>query len=147
MIAGEQDFQSMTRTEYRGTVTSRYLESAGLVMAEDPYTGQMNLLKLRVLGNAFLHNMIRILAGTIVDRSRGRISSIPEVLRARARTAAGQTAPAHGLYFKRAYYPAGFGLPSLDLPADHPMVLIHARRIQRFHETGRLDADGEDVGE
>lgn len=142
LISGEQDFQSMTRAENADTITQRYLESAVLERLSDPYTGQENLIRLTVLANAFLHNMIRILAGTIVDRARGKIGPIADVLKARSRVAAGQTAPAHGLYFKKAYYPPGLGLPSLDLPQEHPLTLIHARRIQRFHETGLLDEDG-----
>lgn len=141
LIRGEQDFQSMTRSEHAGTITQRYLESVRLERLSDPYTGQQNLVRLTVLANAFLHNMIRILAGTIVDRSRGKIGPIADVLAARQRTAAGQTAPAHGLYFKQAYYPAGFGLPSLPIGGDHPLMQIHARRIQRFRETGRLEED------
>lgn len=140
-IRGEQDFQSMTRSEHADTITQRYLQSAVLERLPDPYTGQGNLVRLTVLANAFLHNMIRILAGTIVDRSRGKIGPIADVLSARQRTAAGQTAPAHGLYFKQAYYPEGFGLPSLSIPEDHPLMQIHARRIQRFRETGRLEED------
>jgi tRNA pseudouridine38-40 synthase len=50
-------------------------------------------------GNAFLHNMVRILVGTMLDVARGRLASgaITRAIAQRARSAAGTTAPAHGL--------------------------------------------------
>ncbi|MCL6445588.1 MAG: tRNA pseudouridine(38-40) synthase TruA, partial [Alicyclobacillus sp.] len=49
-------------------------------------------------GNGFLQNMVRIIAGTLVDVGIGRISSeeIPGILAARDRRRAGRTAPPHG---------------------------------------------------
>lgn len=57
-------------------------------------------------GNAFLQNMIRILSGTLVEVGRGwRSEASPaEVLAARDRRLAGQTAPGHGLRLERVLY-------------------------------------------
>ena len=66
---------------------------------------RQQLVAFRVRGNAFLHNMIRILAGTALDFTRGKLTvSLSEILASRDRRLAGQTAPAHGLYFREAYY-------------------------------------------
>lgn len=57
------------------------------------------LLILRVCGNGFLYNMVRIIAGTLLQVGSGLIKaeSIPEILEAKDRTRAGATAPAKGL--------------------------------------------------
>lgn len=59
-----------------------------------------------VKGNGFLYNMIRIIAGTLIDVSEKRISpdDIPEILSAKNRLKAGRTAVAHGLYLNRVFY-------------------------------------------
>jgi tRNA pseudouridine38-40 synthase len=57
------------------------------------------LITIDVEGDGFLYNMVRAIAGTLVEVGRGRRSpeSIAEVIAARDRSAAGQTAPARGL--------------------------------------------------
>jgi tRNA pseudouridine38-40 synthase len=63
-------------------------------------------LVLQVRGTAFLHSMIRVIAGSLLEIGLGKRepSWFEEVLRARDRTAAGQTAPAQGLTFWRVRY-------------------------------------------
>jgi tRNA pseudouridine38-40 synthase len=58
------------------------------------------LLIYRVTGSGFLHHMVRNLVGTFVDVGRGRTSpnSIPQILAACSRPAAGPTAPPQGLF-------------------------------------------------
>lgn len=64
------------------------------------------LLIYRVTGNGFLHHMVRNLVGTFVEVGRGRLSidSIPAILSARNRSAAGATAPASGLFLLEVEY-------------------------------------------
>lgn len=59
-----------------------------------------------VKGNGFLYNMIRIIVGTLIDVSEGKISpdNIPEIINAKNRLKAGRTAMAHGLYLNRVFY-------------------------------------------
>ena len=59
-----------------------------------------------VKGNGFLYNIMRIIAGTLIDVSEKRISpdDIPDILAARDRLRAGRTAMAHGLYLNRVFY-------------------------------------------
>ena len=66
-----------------------------------------NLLVYTVTGNGFLHHMVRNLVGTFVEAGRGRIdaASIPHILAARNRAAAGPTAPASGLFLVEVTYP------------------------------------------
>ncbi|MFZ1086687.1 MAG: tRNA pseudouridine synthase A [Terracidiphilus sp.] len=64
------------------------------------------LLVYRVRGSGFLHHMVRNLVGTMLDVGRGRHSaeSIPGMLAARRRSAAGPTAPARGLFLHSVEY-------------------------------------------
>jgi tRNA pseudouridine38-40 synthase len=65
-----------------------------------------DLLLYRVTGSGFLHHMVRNLVGTIVDVGRGRTApdAIPTILASRSRTAAGPTAPPHGLFLVEVNY-------------------------------------------
>ena len=66
-----------------------------------------HLLVLSVTGDGFLYNMVRILAGTVLEVSAGRLTpgEIPGILLARDRSLAGPTLPPHGLYLDRVFYP------------------------------------------
>ena len=65
------------------------------------------IITVRVIGTAFLHSMVRIIVGTLVEVAtlKREAESIPTVLTARDRRAAGITAPAHGLTFHQVIYP------------------------------------------
>jgi tRNA pseudouridine38-40 synthase len=67
-----------------------------------------NLLIYRVTATGFLHHMVRNLLGTFVQAGAHRISadSIPTLLAARNRSAAGPTAPPQGLFLLNVEYPA-----------------------------------------
>jgi tRNA pseudouridine38-40 synthase len=71
------------------------------------------LVCVDVVGNAFLHNMVRIIVGTLVEVGRGNrpASWVADALEARDRRAAGPTAPAKGLVFERVTYDAGVLVP------------------------------------
>jgi tRNA pseudouridine38-40 synthase len=103
-LLGEHDFKSFCLAKSaEGRPTCRFLESIDFcnetVMGED-------CLVVRVVGNAFLHNMVRTLVGTLVEVGCGRRDPawVGQVLAARDRSAAGQTAPAQGLVFWRVNY-------------------------------------------
>lgn len=57
------------------------------------------VVSMEVVGNGFLYNMVRIIAGTLLEVGRGKRSpeSIPDVIRANNRAAAGKTLPPEGL--------------------------------------------------
>lgn len=65
-----------------------------------------DMVIFRVEANGFLYNMVRIMVGTLIDISRGKIpaDSIDKIIRAENRSAAGYTAPAHGLYLNKIHY-------------------------------------------
>ena len=67
---------------------------------------------LDISANAFLHHMVRNIAGTLLAVGRGErpVDWVGEVLASRDRRRAGVTAPPEGLYFMHVDYPAEFGL-------------------------------------
>ncbi len=70
------------------------------------WTCEQDLLIYRVTGSGFLHHMVRNLVGTFVQAGAGRLSAdaMPAILDARARSAAGPTAPAQGLFLVSVEY-------------------------------------------
>jgi tRNA pseudouridine38-40 synthase len=60
----------------------------------------------RVRGSGFLHHMVRNLVGSMLDVGRGyrKAEEIPAMIAARARAAAGPTAPARGLFLQSVEY-------------------------------------------
>ena len=63
-------------------------------------------IELRVAGSGFLYNMVRIIAGTLMEAGKGKVSpeDIPAILAGRDRSLAGKTAPAEGLYLWKVFY-------------------------------------------
>lgn len=91
-LVGEHDFKSFCTVGAQVETTVRTIYALTVTKEED-------LIKIRVTGNGFLYNMVRILAGTLI--SVGIHEREPEdmerILAACDRTAAGPTAPACGL--------------------------------------------------
>lgn len=98
-LVGEHDFASFCADCTNVSTTIRTIYSFEIENCGDSVT-------MLVKGNGFLYNMIRIIAGTLIDVSEKRFSpdDIPEILRAKDRLKAGRTAMAHGLYLNRVFY-------------------------------------------
>lgn len=94
-LVGEHDFASFCSAGSQAETTIRTIYS--LDVARD---GEE--IVIRVTGNGFLYNMVRIIAGTLMEAGSGRMEpeEIPKILEARDRAAAGPTAPACGLVLK-----------------------------------------------
>ena len=90
----------------RGQATHRFVER--LTVEEIEEAGE-KLIAVDITGNAFLHNMVRTIVGTLVEIGRGHrpVEWIDEVLAAQNRIAAGSCAPAQGLTFVSVRYPEG----------------------------------------
>ncbi len=69
-------------------------------------TQQDECVLISITGNGFLYNMVRIIAGTLIQVGLGKISSeeIPIILQCRDRAKAGKTAGAQGLTLMTIYY-------------------------------------------
>lgn len=91
-LVGEHDFKSFCAVGAQVKTTVRTIYACDVEKQEDVIT-------IRVTGNGFLYNMVRIIAGTLIRVGGGEIApeQMPEILVACDRAAAGPTAPAHGL--------------------------------------------------
>lgn len=99
-LIGTHDFASFCKKvsgEISGTVRT--------IHKIDIYETNGNII-LNIYGTAFLHNMIRIIVGTLVDLQKNNLSPLKmkEILNAKNRAAAGITAPPCGLYLKKICY-------------------------------------------
>lgn len=98
-FVGTHDFASYmaTGSKIKDTVRTVYYADV---------TGEGDTVVFRVAADGFLYNMVRIMAGTLLDVARGVLSpeEIAAVTEAGDRRAAGSTAPAHGLYLNHVSY-------------------------------------------
>lgn len=95
-LAGEHDFRSFALAEsVKGKSTVRTIYD---IHIEEGEGGKM--LSLFVTGNGFLHNMVRAIAGTLIDVGRGRFSpeDMQSILESRDRRRAGKTVEGCGLF-------------------------------------------------
>lgn len=90
-LEGEHDFRSFCQTGAQVESTVRTIHS---LQVEE----QGADLVVRVCGDGFLYNMVRIIVGTLLEAGQGRRlpESMTDILEARERSAAGPTAPANG---------------------------------------------------
>jgi tRNA pseudouridine38-40 synthase len=100
-MLGERNFAAFQASGCTAR-TSRRRVSAVTITRPAP-----DIVHIDVRGNAFLRNMVRIMAGTLVDVGLGRLDAgaIDTILASGDRTRAGRTAPAHGLALVEVFYP------------------------------------------
>ena len=93
-LVGEHDFTSFCNPDSQALTRVRRI--TGICVA-DAGNGTVTIT---VSGEGFLYNMVRIIAGTLMETGRGMRdpSDIPGILEAKDRTRAGFTAPAQGLF-------------------------------------------------
>lgn len=110
-LVGEHDFKSFCKaTSAVDKPTCRYVASLAVSEAEE--AGE-RLVCIDIEGNAFLHNMVRTIAGTLVEVGRGHRDAawVEAALAACDRQVAGPCAPAKGLTFVGVDYPEGALVP------------------------------------
>ncbi len=92
LLVGTHDFQSFTSVKNKKKSTVRTIRDITFETAGD-------CLTIRMTGDGFLYNMVRILVGTLIETGQGKRSaeSMKNILQARDRRMAGFTAPARGL--------------------------------------------------
>ncbi len=98
---GDHDFTSFCRTSS--------LKDDGNRCQVDLCTFEWNERSaiFHVRANRFLHHMVRIMVGTLVEVGQGSrpVDCVPEILAARDRSRSGRMAPAQGLFLEEVYYP------------------------------------------
>jgi tRNA pseudouridine38-40 synthase len=106
VLLGEHDFSAFRAIECQARSPLRNIEQLRVSREGD-------WVSLDITANAFLHHMVRNVAGLLMSVGEG--GSPPErvaaVLASRDRRTNAATAPPDGLYLAQVRYPAGFGLP------------------------------------
>ena len=98
MLLGTHDFAGFS-TGHTKKSTVRHIRSIQIIRNDE-------LVEFYFTGNGFLHNMVRILTGTLIEVGLHRRSpeSVLEILESKDRTLAGFTAPAQGLCLMEVNY-------------------------------------------
>ena len=111
-LIGEHDFRSFCGMLPDGGITVRTVRSLTIARHAD-------LVRVQISADGFLHRMVRTIVGTLVECGLGRRdpTTMRRILAARDRSAAGLTAPPHGLYL------AGVRYDDYDSYAEPPVFL------------------------
>ncbi|MDR2214361.1 MAG: tRNA pseudouridine(38-40) synthase TruA [Nevskiaceae bacterium] len=106
LLLGTHDFSSFRAAECQSRSPVRELTRIAVGRAGD-------FVVIEVTANAFLHHMVRNIAGLLIFVGQGQAEPTlaAELLAAKDRRLAPATAPAQGLYLWSVRYPEGFGLP------------------------------------
>ncbi len=96
-LVGERDFASFTTAEGREAASRCRVISAELL--ESP-----PLVAIAVTADRFLHKMMRLIAGTVLEIGYGKPWSAAEIIEARDPSRAGPALPPHALYLMKVEY-------------------------------------------
>lgn len=113
LLLGEHDFQSFCAAGAQVKSTVRTIYDLKVIREGE-------LLTIRITGNGFLYNMVRIIAGTLMKVGAGdwEPEHVQDILSARNRAEAGPTAPAKGLTLMKIYYPDMPGLSGQKISSE-----------------------------
>ena len=98
-LLGEHDFATFMAAHSAIEDTNRRIDKVSIEKIGDEIT-------IDIVGNGFLRNMVRIIAGTLVNIGLGKNkpSDMIDIIKAKNRRAAGVTAPGYGLYLVSVEY-------------------------------------------
>lgn len=104
-LLGENDFTSFRSVECQSKTPMRNVHNLQVSRSGD-------LVVIDITANAFLHHMVRNIAGVLIAVGAGKhpVSWVSEVLAAKDRRLGAETAPSYGLYLVQVTYPKEFGV-------------------------------------
>ncbi len=110
-LIGEHDFNSFRSTQCNSKTSVRKVN-------EISFTRQGDYIFIEIEANAFLHHMVRNIVGSLMKVGSGRreIAWMEQVLQAKSRKVAAETAPPDGLYLTQVKYPQIYNFPLTDVP-------------------------------
>ena len=115
-LRGRHDFKSFQAAGSKPGSTEREIFEAQVHVEPIAFPGgdlrEYRWVRLRLLGSGFLKQMVRGIAGTLLQIGDGRRppDCIPEILMAMDRKLVGPTAPARALWLEQVWYPEEFGI-------------------------------------
>lgn len=97
---GEHDFKAFKASGTSSKSSVRTIYKAEIIEQEN------QKIWIELTGNGFLYNMVRIIAGTLVEVGLGNMKpeEIPAIIKGKDRTKAGKTLPPQGLYLVKVEY-------------------------------------------
>ena len=97
---GEHDFKAFKASGTSSKSSVRTIYKANVILQKN------DRIFIELTGNGFLYNMVRIIAGTLVEVGEGKIEPdrIPEIIDSKNRENAGKTLPAKGLFLLNVEY-------------------------------------------
>ena len=120
LLIGQHDFSAFRASQCQSRSPIRRLDALSVERAGHWVT-------ITATANAFLHHMVRNIAGLLIEIGRERQSPdrAAEILARRDRRLSAPTAAAEGLYLASVRYADGFGLPAIDPAAPgHRSVMM-----------------------
>jgi tRNA pseudouridine38-40 synthase len=108
-LIGEHDFSSFRASDCQSLSPMRFVKAVSV-------TRHQRYVQIEITANAFLHHMVRNIAGVLMAVGTGKrgINWVQEVLEAKDRRLGAETAPPYGLYFLRVQYPEIYQIPESD---------------------------------
>ena len=105
-LVGEHDFSAFRAAECQSKTPVRRVESIQV-------SREGERVYIDICANAFLHHMVRNMAGLLISVGRGEraTTEVARILASRDRKQSAPTAAPEGLYLRAIEYPAAFGLP------------------------------------
>ncbi len=100
-LVGKHDFTSFCTVDNNREKGDFHRNVGSLTIKKED-----DLVSITICADGFLYNMVRIIAGTLLYVSEGKISPVdmPKIIEAGDRSLAGPTAPPMGLYLNRVFY-------------------------------------------
>jgi tRNA pseudouridine38-40 synthase len=110
LLIGEHDFTSFRSVECQSKSACRRIRQISVRRSND-------LIIIDITANAFLHHMVRNIAGVLISVGSGKnpVNWVQEVLLAKDRRLGAETAPPYGLYLMDVSYPKEFEIPKIKL--------------------------------
>ena len=98
-LVGRHDFSAFQATGSTARNPVRTIWTCSVTRDE-------RIVTIDISGDGFLYNMVRIIAGTLIDIGKGKVDadSMPAIIASQERKSAGRTAPSQGLYLVEIYY-------------------------------------------
>lgn len=99
VLLGTHDFSSFTNMKLKGKSKVRTIKWIKIERKGE-------IIEIEINGDGFLHNMIRIIAGTLIDAGLGKLDkeAVKQILASMTRADASRMAPAKGLFLKEVFY-------------------------------------------